>query len=326
MVYETFLTFIKDQLQQMIGDQAHVTLRKIPKNNGIILDALCIHTDDTLTSPAIYLNPYYEQYTLGMSTEEIIHDILNLYYSAALPDSITGASFANPDLVRSKIMFKLIHAASNQTLLNKIPHIPYLDLAVIFYLHLDHSPDGHLTAVIHNDHMKLWHMNTKDLWKLALFNTPTVFPAQITNMSDMIKDMAQNKLGDEYDEEMIDTILFSEDDAFPLYVLSNITGLNGAGCMLYKDQLKDFAESIGSDLIILPSSIHEVLITPYTPETSFEYLSEMVASINQNEVPAEDQLSNQVYLYTRMNDRICIASHNKNLVGTTVSTTSSRPV
>lgn len=318
MVYETFLNLVTSRLQQEIGDGTELFIRKIPKNNGIILDALCIRTGDEASSPAIYLNSYFEQYEQGMPMDAIIQDILALYRTTALPDSILSAEFSNLEHFRPKIMFKLIHAATNRELLKTIPHIPYLDLAVIFYLHLEHSVNGLLTAVIHKDHMELWGLNTRELWQIALTNTPKTFPAEIRSMTELMKEIAQENLGEQYDEETLDTLL-EEEEVAPLYVLTNTSGLNGAGCMLYRNILKDFADSIGSDLIILPSSIHEVLLTPYTPEASFDNLSEMVTAINQHEVPAEDQLSNQVYLYTRSDDHIRIVSNAVDLVGVTAS-------
>ena len=48
----------------------------------------------------------------------------------------------------------------------------------------------------------------------------------------------------------------------PFYVLTNIQGINGAVCLLYPQVLKNFAEEAGRDIIILPSSIHEVLLLP----------------------------------------------------------------
>ena len=46
----------------------------------------------------------------------------------------------------------------------------------------------------------------------------------------------------------------------PFYVLSNRSGINGAACILYEDVLKNFADGVEKNLIILPSSIHEVLL------------------------------------------------------------------
>ena len=58
------------------------------------------------------------------------------------------------------------------------------------------------------------------------------------------------------------------------------------------------------DILILPSSIHEVLLLPDDDPLSYDELGHLVTHINQTEVVAEDRLSNQVYLYSRKEDRI----------------------
>lgn len=315
MVYDAFLSAVKTRLQQELGNNYEIRIQKISKNNGMILDGLCIHTSDSSIAPAIYLNPYYEQYQSGMSLEQIIQDILNLYHSTSLPAILETATLSSLDPLRSRIMFKLIHAASNQSLLQTIPHIPYLDLAIVFYLYLDHSLSGQMTALIDNEHLNSWQLKVSDLWSMALVNTPLCFPAQIHSMTEVLKQIAQANSGGQYKESALDALLAEEEPDAPLFVLTNQYGLNGACCMVYRNILKDFADALGMDLIILPSSIHEVLITPDYPGTSYEDLSHTVTAINQMEVPPEEQLSNQVYLYTRADDRIRIVSHAPVLVG-----------
>ena len=70
--------------------------------------------------------------------------------------------------------------------------------------------------------------------------------------------------------------------------------------MLYPRVLKEFAESLGEDLIILPSSIHEVLLTPSNVSLPPEELNEMVQAINQSDVPAEERLSDHIYYFSRI--------------------------
>ena len=126
--------------------------------------------------------------------------------------------------------------------------------------------------------------------------------------------------------------LLSDDDSsailappapFPMYVLSNRTKLNGSACILYQDLLKNFAERLRSDLYILPSSIHEVLIIPVnsftspadpllssanspadTRQQSYRELSEMVQEVNATQLSTEDILSDHVYYYSRESSRI----------------------
>ena len=315
MVYETFLTSITQHLQADLGSDYDFTIRQLPKNNGVSLDGLTIRGPGIDMAPTIYLNPYYEQYQHGMSMDDILSDILRLYHGTPAPGGIKAEDFSQFEPLKSRIMFRVVHTASNQSLLSDVPHLPFLDLSIIFYLFLERNESGQMTALIHNDHIRHWEVTEKELWSLARLNTPREYPAQIQSMTDMMKEIAKEKLDGSYDEGLIESLLEDEQGISPLYVLSNINGLYGACCMIYKDVLKDFADSLERDLIILPSSIHEVLLTPDTSGTSYEDLSFMVTSINRQEVPMEDQLSNQVYLYKRSDDQIRIVSHAAKTVG-----------
>lgn len=307
MVYETFLEHIRQSLQKHLGSGCSITIHQIPKNNGKVMDGLSILMPGAQLAPTLYLNSYYEQFCNGMSLEDITADILELFYSNPAPTCLSARQMTRFDLLEEKIMFKLIHGASNQELLKDIPYIPYLDLAIVFYLFLERNASGQMTAQIHNEHMKLWNVKEKDLLALALENTPKVFPPDIKSMAEVIRDMVGEHLDADCEDEINE--IFEESDArMPLYVLSNDVGLNGAGCMIYRDVLKNFADSLGKDLIILPSSIHEVLLTPNEPGISYEELSSLVTCINQNEVSEEDRLSNQIYLYSRANDRLRLAT------------------
>ena len=86
MVYDTFLNTVKEQMEQALGDGYSLTLRKVQKNNGLILDGLCIAKGNGTIAPSIYLNSCYEQYLNGTSMEEIIQKLLTAYYeSSCLP-------------------------------------------------------------------------------------------------------------------------------------------------------------------------------------------------------------------------------------------------
>lgn len=315
MVYETFLKTITGHLQTKLGDAYELTIQSLPKNNGVTLDGLTICGPGLDVAPTIYLNPYYDQYQQGMELHEILSDILKLYRSSPAPEILTQTDLSQFDKLESRIMFRVVHTASNEPLLSDVPHLPFLDLSIIFYLFLERNDAGQMTALIHNDHVKRWNVTEQDLWKLALLNTPREYPAYIQSMTDLMKEIAKDNLADSYDEELIDALLEDEAGISPLYVLTNRNGLYGAGCMLYKNVLKNLADSLDRDLIILPSSIHEVLITPDMSGASYEDLSYMVTCINRQEVPMEDQLSNQVYLYTRADDQLRIVSHAARTVG-----------
>lgn len=64
------------------------------------------------------------------------------------------------------------------------------------------------------------------------------------------------------------------------------------------------AEKLQGDLLILPSSIHEVLVIPDTGWQDYEALNAMVRAVNREVVSREEQLSDHIYRYIRREKRL----------------------
>ena len=85
-------------------------------------------------------------------------------------------------------------------------------------------------------------------------------------------------------------------------VLTNNNSQLGAAVILYDGVLKDIAK--GEDLVILPSSIHEVLILKAKQNDSPAELKAMVQDVNATQVALEERLSDNVYKYNAKLDKI----------------------
>ncbi len=66
------------------------------------------------------------------------------------------------------------------------------------------------------------------------------------------------------------------------------------------------SSDLGSDLFILPSSIHEVLLLPDTGNEDSGELKKMVSEVNRSYVAAEEVLSDTLYRYDRAGKRVVI--------------------
>lgn len=312
MEYETFLNEVKEHMEHALGKGYDLTLRRVPKNNGLMLDGLCIAKDGGHVAPAIYLNPCYLQHQAGRSMADIVSELITLYQANQTPPDVDYDRLACFEEIRSHIACRLIHADSNQALLTDIPHIPWMDLALVFYLCLHEDDSGLMTATIHNIHLDIWNISLAELKETALANTPKLFPPVISSMARIIEDlsqaMEQESASQPSDGNPVDYGLPDPDASAPFYVLSNTSGINGAACILYPEVLKNFADSMEKDIIILPSSIHEVLLLPDDGDISYAEMSRLVTHINRSEVPKEDRLSNQVYLYSRETGEVTMAS------------------
>lgn len=97
----------------------------------------------------------------------------------------------------------------------------------------------------------------------------------------------------------------------PMYILTNISRCNGAAVMAYPNLLENIAEQLGHDLVILPSSIHEVIILSVDDQTDFRKLEEMVREVNDSQVAEEELLSDTIYVYERSTGRVTVPATQK---------------
>lgn len=64
------------------------------------------------------------------------------------------------------------------------------------------------------------------------------------------------------------------------------------------DALKQAADKVGSNIYILPSSIHELIAVPASVADE-NYLIDVVRMINRTELKSKDVLSDSIYHYDR---------------------------
>lgn len=303
MTFQAFQTIIISELRVRLGEQYHFSIHRIMKNNGQILSGLCILLDGQHSAPTIYLDSFFRRYQRGTPLEELVDEIMNIYMENRSLVQQEFSHLFDLDHLRDKIVYRLIHTQSNQKLLEEIPSIPYHDLSIVFYLFLDQNGPVNMTSPVTNQHLTDWHMTPQDLYQLASVNTPRLFPACLRTMDQVMSQLLCQDEDASFDDDLITGILGTP-GLTPLYVLTNQTFIHGSCTILYPNILKNFAQLLEQDLIILPSSIHEVLLLPYDGRQNFFELSDMVTHINQTEVPLEEQLSNHIYLYSRETDSV----------------------
>lgn len=295
MTYQEFKQHISQVIQTKLGSSVKVTVQEIIKNNNTRLDGLTILSNQLNISPTIYLNYYYSQYQKGKSLDEIYQDIILTYEENKPKDCIDISFFTDYEKVKGRIVFKLINFERNHELLDNVPHYRYLDLAIVFNCLLETGTKGSATILIHNHHLAFWHITKDDLYALAMENTPKLLAYDLKNMTEVLKGLLKTEFSASFD---------SSSNDFPMYVLSNRSKLNGSGCILYKNLLSDFSRKLNSDLYILPSSIHEVLIIPAKKAASAEELSDMVKEVNATQLSNEEILSDHVYYFCRETSKL----------------------
>lgn len=299
--YDLFIQQIKEKIQAVMGDKYEVMVQKVVKNNSLELDTLIVLKKGRNIAPNIYLEAYYDSYLQGTKIEEIVERLRLIYSHCAIP-VISDDFTLNLEDVREYIIFRIVNYDKNEKILQEIPHKKIMDLAVTYHCLVKNNDEVIGTIRLSNDHTKDWGISAEDLDNLAYDNTVRLFPATIQDMDEVIRNYISEM---ELPEEIIDNIC--KQDLQPevkMFVLTNRNGVNGASCILYKNVLKNFADEINSDLVIIPSSIHEIILLPFCGRIEREELNDMVGEVNANQVPIDEVLSEHVYFYLRDRDRI----------------------
>lgn len=331
MDYEAFIDKVSAGVQEFLGETAFVQCSSVKKNNGIILRGISISQEESNLSPNIYLEEFYAEYQRGKTIGSIIYEIVEVYDKCKSQECLNMDFFTDYSQMKDRIVYKLVHADKNRDLLKEIPHVLFLDLAIVFYCMVFHEKLPEATVLIHNHHCKIWEKGARDLLAEAEKNTPRLLKYEIKSMENVMRDIfAQNlkkefrnsverNLEDEIQfditEEWIDKVALQMIESIkggqneiPMYVLSNRTKVYGAACILYPGVLRQFAEQLDEDIFILPSSVHEVILIPARGNISNDKLADMVREVNDSQLMDEEILSDEVYLYSKRDDKIRMRS------------------
>jgi hypothetical protein len=296
VTYEEFKQQIMERVEAEIGNRA--VIKQVRKNNGLKLDGLVIISEETNMSPTIYLNGYYEQYKEIMDEPDAVRSIWGSikesYYRHLPVINFDTESFTDYERVRGNIRLKLVNYEKNEDWLDDIVFIPYLDMAIVFVVGVMLDEEGAATITVTKSHMLNWEKNAEDLLKEAIDNMKNDYSIRpIWEM--LVKGIGSE--GEELAESMGD---------FPMYVLNNRQCNNGAGLIMVSEVMREAADMLKcKDMVIIPSSVHEVILLPYGDDTDTERLNEMVKEVNQTLSP-EEILSDHVYFYNTEENRVTL--------------------
>ncbi|MDE6314704.1 MAG: hypothetical protein K2M46_14000 [Lachnospiraceae bacterium] len=299
MEYEGFLASVKELVAELVGDNVQVTVIEMGKNNGVVRKGLMIRHKDSNMAPAVYLEEYYQEFLQGKGLNEISLSILKSYRNTVQTTDFDVERFRNFEQIQEHIVYRIINLDRNRQLLEECPYIPFLDLAVVPYVSFHVGREKNGAVLIKKKHLQLWNVTEKEVLAIAAQNAPRRLIAGIRKMEDTLRELFS--VTDEQEQEALEEFMQEIEESehkIPMYVLSNQINFYGAACMLYEDVMEMFAQELGEDVYILPSSVHEVLLVPVSKALPPKEMLEMVQDINTTQIPPEEILSNHIYQYS----------------------------
>lgn len=300
MKIEDFMEKVKNSVIEKLGKEYQVTVCKSDKNNGVVCTGLRVQKNDCSVAPLIYLDEHFRQYKNGNTTlSSIVKYVVK--ESRKKSPCVDIQQYLIYENIRKNVVYRLVNTESNRDLLEDIPHLEFLDLSIIFRCTVAQEDIGPASILIHNVHMKLWDITIQELYQDAVMNTPRLEEYEIKSMTEVMREIMTEENSDGSGQ---DAYMEEFSDSVPLYVLSNKNRIEGAGCMLYPDLMKDFSDTIGSSFYIIPSSVHECLLLPPKEDVQGGEIKNMIKEINDTQVSVEERLSYSLYYYDKDEGRI----------------------
>ena len=284
MTFENFIKKVKTEVAQRVDKD--VVVYPVIKNNDTVYQGLVIIDPVLNISPTIYLNSYFEKYMHGQQYEAIIEEIIKIYKENLPTKDFDSSIFMDFSKAKSRIIMKLVNTEKNKKLLEKIPSILFYDLSIVFMVDVSQGIQEHATILIYNQHLNLWGITVEALYQLAMENTPRQLQPRLDDLHDVFELITGESLP------------FLEE--FGGKILTNHLHIHGATCIAYPELLKELYEIFEDNVIIIPSSVHEVLVFPEKniPDGyELEYLNDMVKCVNRADLTNDIILSDHVYCF-----------------------------
>ena len=274
------MNFSYDKKEQAI----RVSIAEAPENEaclGSLLLATKIRTASSGKYAAVvYIDDLYDKFVNGESIDSIVKTVVKLC-NANTPSA--DFDINNYDEIRPHLFMSLVNAELNENNKDLLAE-PFLDLLKIVKIIVPDKRNSGLITV-KKDMLDIWEKTATEVFADAMsaknpYTALTHSPVSI--------------------------YLMGEDDNIPMEFVTNEIKSFGAGAILYDDKavLKELAEKYDADLVIMPSSVHEVLTVPYTEDVDIDYIKNTIKNINDSLVNEKDILSYSAYKYSRDTNQV----------------------
>lgn len=287
-----FRKAVIEKLKKDLGAEYDIKEQDVVKINHVEKFGICVSNGQSDLMPVIYIEEFYDRYINGESMEDII-DVFKKIIDESGEQEFLAENFQNMlcwEKVKNQLKAKVVNTQRNLEMLEKMPHVPFADLSIVFHVELAQTQNGIASIQINNLLMKQLGVDSNTLYQQAVDN-----------------------MEEEYTLRSLSGIITGEDETEDgMWVLSNKSCICGAVEIVCDKVKNDLVDKFGNrDLYILPSSIHELILVPISDKFEPEMLLEMVVQINATEVEDKDFLADSVYVFNAETKEISIAARRK---------------
>lgn len=247
------------------------------------LTGLIFKEPGTLCAPTFYVEDFYDLYKEGRSLKDLSASVVqDAYHYIHHPPEFPALE---PGLLPGQGRFgvRLLNRSGNRDYLKDVA---YIDVGCGFAL-IAEIRSGDFRAVITNSLLASLGMTKEDLFERALDDASMNDRATLYDLADMLPSFPEGNLN------LLDSKAGAVLPPVSLYVLSNESSFWGASALFYPGMLDRLSDLMGGSFYVLPSSIHEVLLLPFTegdPQRLVDIIRSANRSVTESDVFLADEL------------------------------------
>lgn len=258
-------------------EELEVVQHTVSKNNGVIQQGIVLREKGVSIAPVIYLSDEI----LEMELQEIVDYVMDIYKKNQTIPKI--ADFVDKiqdfEQIKPYLRLMLVNKERNTDILEVIPHVKFIDFAVLVYIDFGMDEDGFAgTVKVKQEILDIWCKSFDEIYEIAHENT--------------LKDL-EIVHGDD---------IFRLPDSTKMLILTNKSRYYGAICLIFQSIMREASEILQDDLVIIPSSIHDLIAFPYSCCGDLEDLKSIIRNVNNQMVEEIDILGDYPFVYNRATD------------------------
>lgn len=303
MDFNEFSEKVIKSIKTCLGESIKAEVKTVTKNNGVKLHGLIISQAQSSVSPTIYLDGFYREYKQGKGLGDIVYELVDIYEKNKVSANINLDFFLDYQAVKGRIFIKVIHYEKNRKMLEDVPHIRFMDLAVVCYYSYMNDFLGKGSIQIETGHLDKWGISEEELFAAAKRNTRDKLGVEVKGMNEILVEMLTENAGN-VDREELEFMLQNTEKEVPMYIMTLKGRYFGAACIYYEEMLISFGKQCQKGFYILPSSIHELILIPDSGKEKPEVLRQMVREVNAGHVAPEERLSDNIYYFDLLEGRL----------------------
>lgn len=245
------------------------TIIENSKNNQSAVSIVVRSSDDEALAPTFNIYGTEEE-----DPATFADNILSFEPAEIDTDELTQI-MTDREKVLDRVYYILVNSEMNKDRTDLVRRYINKTLELQFKVDIKDIVEG-ASITLEYKHIQKLGISPEELYERAYVNTMEKFPYKFASIWDFIP---------------IDGV---ETDAPPMWVLTNNVITFGAGAILYKGMREVLEEKVGDDFLVIPSSIHEVIIIP-TWLGEKDDITATIREINSNMVRQDEVLSDRLY-------------------------------